>query len=143
MRVTEFALYQLARALYRTEVAHSSSMKSALASQQQYDEYRSGEVDRILRTSKRFGIDLTNRAVLDLGCNDGAITRQYLSRRPASLIGIDVDADAIARARARSDVPVQFRLGTTTHLPVDDGSIDVILCYDVFEHVSNPVTILG
>jgi 2-polyprenyl-3-methyl-5-hydroxy-6-metoxy-1,4-benzoquinol methylase len=144
MGVGEFALYQLARVFYRTEVAHSNSMKNALVSQHVCDEYRRDEVGRVLNAAARFGISLTGVDVLDLGCNDGALTRQYLAEHPRSLIGIDVDEAAVQRARVSySASPVDFRVSSTTGLPVEPASIDLILCYDVFEHVSNPDAILA
>lgn len=71
--------------------------------------------------------------VLDLG--SGAGFDAFLAARqvgPAgSVIGVDMTAEMIAKARAnitKTDLRnVEFRLGEIEHLPVADGSVDVIM----------------
>ena len=43
-------------------------------------------------------IELTGKAVLDIGCGDGRTSRR-LARMAASVLGVDPDADAVAYAR--------------------------------------------
>lgn len=144
MLVTEIALYHLARTLYRTEVAHSSAMKRALSHQAVYAAYRADEVARILGAVKRFGLCLAGADILDLGCNDGALTIQYAACGPRSVVACDVDGEAVARARSLRSVPgIEYRVSTTTELPLEPDAVDLILCYDVFEHVAKPAVILA
>jgi arsenite methyltransferase len=71
--------------------------------------------------------------VLDLG--SGAGFDAFLAARQVgpqgSVIGVDMTAEMIAKARrnmAKIDVTnVEFRLGEIEHLPVADGSVDVIM----------------
>jgi SAM-dependent methyltransferase len=71
--------------------------------------------------------------VLDLG--SGAGFDAFLAARQVGaagrVIGVDMTAEMIARARAnalKTDVRnVEFRLGEIEHLPVADGSVDVIM----------------
>ncbi|MGQ0799359.1 MAG: class I SAM-dependent methyltransferase [Pseudomarimonas sp.] len=77
-----------------------------------------------------------DKRVLDLGCGSG-----YGAARMAtvaqSVIGVDVAADAVAFARARHSAPnLKFELAEAdARLPFDDESFDVVLSFQVIEHV--------
>ena len=73
--LAEHALYRLARLLYRTDVVHDSKMKEAQQSLNAHNTYRSQQVTRVLEAAKRFRLPLEGD-MLDLGCNDGALTVQ-------------------------------------------------------------------
>ena len=137
--LAEHTLYRLARLLYRTDVVHDSKMKEAQQSLNAHNTYRSQQVTRVLEAAKRFRLPLEGD-MLDLGCNDGALTVQYDA--PRTLTGIDIDAQAIERAKARNS-RVTFLAGTPGSLPLPDASMDSIVSYDVFEHVANPGALLG
>lgn len=140
----ERILYRLVRAFYRTEVAHSSEMKSALQDIDVYDSYRANEIHRILEAVGRYDIALAGRTVMDFGCNDGAISAEYLRQGAARVVGVDVDERALARARElHTDERMEFVQGNVDRIPVDDGKVDTIISYDVFEHVSRPADILA
>lgn len=142
MWLSEQLLYGLAKALYRKELGHSGEMKRALTGREEFGAYRSRQTDLILSAAARYGIEIAAKAVLDLGCGDGAITVGY-AQQAARVFGVDVDAAAIERAKARPPLPnVTFHAGTTTSIPLADESVDVILCYDVWEHVSQPAVML-
>lgn len=144
MIVTELVLYRLARLFSHTEVAHSTEMKSAMSAERSCELYRESQVQKVLSAAQRFGVSLKGADVLDLGCNDGSLTSQYGATGARHVIGVDVDTAALDRARARTTDPrVEYRQCSTTALPIDSGSMDVVLCYDVFEHVSRPETVLA
>ncbi len=71
--------------------------------------------------------------VLDLGCGGGFDA--FLAARQVGpkgfVIGVDMTPEMIAKARANAAkvaaTNVDFRLGEIEHLPVADGSVDVIL----------------
>ncbi|MHC1781585.1 MAG: methyltransferase domain-containing protein [Anaerolineaceae bacterium] len=71
--------------------------------------------------------------VLDIG--SGAGLDSFLAARKVGpqgrVIGVDMTAEMIARARATAEKnglrQVEFRLGQAEELPVEDGSVDVIL----------------
>jgi ubiquinone/menaquinone biosynthesis C-methylase UbiE len=143
MWLSEQVLYFLAKLLYRTEAAHTTEMKQALASPAQHSRYRRGQLETILASAKKYGVDITDKVVLDLGCNDGSITVGYPEHGARRVVGVDIDADAIRRAQERHGTAnVSFLLGQTTSIPVPDASFDVVISYDVFEHVSRPDVIL-
>ena len=71
--------------------------------------------------------------VLDLG--SGAGNDVFIARREVGpegrVIGVDMTPDMLAKARANADklgfANVEFRLGEIEHLPVEAGSIDVVI----------------
>jgi len=76
--------------------------------------------------------------VLEVGCGTGD-TLAYLQQlgRCAWTCGVELFPDAGNAARERLD---QVHIGNIEHidLPIEPGSLDVILCLDVFEHLIDP-----
>jgi SAM-dependent methyltransferase len=141
--VTERILAGLARLLLRTNIAHSDSMKSAVLSEAGHLARRPLEVSRILEAATRYDIPFQNRTVLDLGCGDGVISQRYLELGPRAVIGVDIDVDAIARARTMAnDSRLSFRTSSPESLPLEPGTVDTVISYDVFEHVADPPALL-
>jgi SAM-dependent methyltransferase len=77
--------------------------------------------------------------VLDLGCRDGALTREYAAGN--EVVGVDADRDALAAAA---------KLGIETHwadldesLPFSDASFDVVVAGELLEHLRDPRGIVG
>jgi 2-polyprenyl-3-methyl-5-hydroxy-6-metoxy-1,4-benzoquinol methylase len=145
MWVAEQLLYLTAKSLYRSELAHSQVMKDSLANPEKYRDYRFSTFAIIEKALKRFEVPISDKVVVDLGCYDGAITKAYLAQGAKSVIGVDIDAQAIATAeRANADEPrLSFRVSSINRIPLADESIDSIISYDVFEHVSRPAAILA
>lgn len=73
--------------------------------------------------------------VLEIGCGKGAMLSQ-LRLQGYTVTGIDVDAEALADSRARQpDIPVELASGDA--IPFPDSSFDVVLSFDVFEHIKD------
>lgn len=97
-----------------------------------------------------FGRDLTplleGRVVLDLGCLTGGRGAAWAERyRVQRLIGVDVSEPYIQAAgefAASRNIPAEYRVARGEAIPLDDGSVDAVLSFDVFEHVQNPETVL-
>jgi SAM-dependent methyltransferase len=143
MWLAEKLLYLLAKSLYRGTMCHSPEMKESLSAIDKYDQYRSDRITTILQQADRFGIDIRGKTILDFGCGDGAITPRYLDAGAARAIGVDIDAKAIARAREQhAAANVDFILGETDRIPLEDSSVDVVVSYDVFEHITQPAPVL-
>lgn len=141
-RVSESVLFGLAKLLYRTEVAHSTEMKQSLADWDNCHTYRASRIDPILEAAARHGVDIRGKDLLDLGSSDGSLARLYPERGAQRVIGVDVDADLVAQAKKLERPGLSFAVCTTDEIPLPDECVDVIICYDVFEHVTQPAAVL-
>lgn len=77
--------------------------------------------------------------VLDIGCGAGGVGRSLRSRA-VTLTGIELDPDAAERARETYDVVHTGAVEAV--LPELDGEFDVVLAYDVLEHLADPAAVL-
>lgn len=78
--------------------------------------------------------------VLDVGCADGFWLRFLAARYRVRGIGVDL-ADSILVA-ARQDRLLRYEnrfcLSEAERLPLDDGSVDFVLSFDLLEHLPEP-----
>lgn len=80
--------------------------------------------------------------VVDLGCGRGDGVDLVRAARPdAQWIGIDIAQSAEVDERRRDDA--EFRTFDGIHLPLEDGSVDVVYSQQVFEHVEQPDPLLA
>lgn len=89
------------------------------------------------------GVALAGKAVLDLGCGTGGITR-FLAEtyRPASIVGVDIDGGLIERANKRAAEAglggaLTFRTVRLGRLPFPDGSFDLVFSKDAMVHIDD------
>ena len=75
----------------------------------------------------------TGRDVLEAGCGEGygADLIAGVARR---VIGLDYDESAVAHVRARYP-RVEMRHGNLAELPLPDGDVDVVVNFQVIEHL--------
>ncbi len=113
-------------------------------------EYARFEYDKAHRFLERFPFapDLTGLRVMDLGCRNGGACVRYAVEGAARTVGVDIDpaffppGRALARELGVED-KVSFELSSDTELPIESGSIDVVLTEDVFEHLADPEAIFS
>jgi len=81
---------------------------------------------------------LEGKMVLDFGCGNGAQTAEYM-QDGCKIVALDVDEGDLRELSKhllsrgeRSILPVRY---DGRSLPVADASVDVVLCYEVIEHV--------
>ena len=80
-----------------------------------------------------------NQTVLDLGCGGGFMS-EALAREGASVIGVDPCSAAIESARRHAhsvNLPINYRVGSGEEIPLENDSVDFVVCVDVLEHISN------
>jgi SAM-dependent methyltransferase len=82
------------------------------------------------------------RVVLDLGCGTGVGTAM-LASRGASVTGVDIDAQTVACAAEQYGPGIAFIEGSAYAIPLPDSSVDVVVCFEVIEHVEEPARVLG
>jgi SAM-dependent methyltransferase len=118
-------------------------MKQSLRDLGACNEYRYAQLDRIFDACGKYRIEISDKSVLDLGCSDGTITAGYLERGAKSVVGVDIDDESVKRARRlHTSRDLSFHVGSVASLPLVDRLVDVAICFDVFEHVSQPAAML-
>ncbi len=88
--------------------------------------------------------DWRGLAVLDLGCGGGFMA-EALARRGAAVTGVDPSGPALVAARrhaAEGGLAIDYRQGVGEAIPVAAGSLDVVVCVDVLEHVGDLARVL-
>ena len=75
--------------------------------------------------------------VLDIGTSAGFIASE-LARAGGTVLGVDIDIPGVAEAAVRHRDEVSFLNAEGERLPVRDGSMDVVVFNQIYEHVLNP-----
>ncbi len=76
------------------------------------------------------------RRVLDAGCGVGYGTALLARAGATSAVGVDV-ASAVIEAIPDDDSGATFRQADVRDLLFDDGSFDLVVCFEVIEHVED------
>lgn len=76
------------------------------------------------------------RVIVDVGCGTGRFTHPLAERLQAHVVGIDPSEKMLQAARAKlSNGRVQFRQASAEHLPLDDGSVDMLFMSMILHHL--------
>jgi SAM-dependent methyltransferase len=79
------------------------------------------------------GLVTKRTRMLEIGTGRGGMLH-LLRARGYDVQGVEISAERVAEAQGRfGDLPIQLTSGTA--LPFPDGSFDVVLSFDVFEHI--------
>ena len=82
------------------------------------------------------------KRVLDLGCGTGYGSAE-MSRQAATVIGLDISADAVGFAREKFVAAgLEFLEGSATAVAFADQSFDLIVAFEVIEHLKDWRTLL-
>lgn len=95
-------------------------------------------------------VALREKLVLDFGCGNGAQTAEFLSHG-CRIVAVDIDLADLNHFAAYLRTASTTRAGGTAfpvqydgrRLPLRDSSVDVVLSYEVLEHVRDEVESLG
>jgi SAM-dependent methyltransferase len=75
--------------------------------------------------------------VLDFGCGDGAHSGVYLAQTGRKYVGVDVSDEALRQCGMAGLSTLRFNNDFT--VPATDGEFDAVICFEVFEHIFEPV----
>ena len=84
---------------------------------------------------RRLAPSCAGRAVLEAGCGEG-YGADLIAEVASAVIGLDYDEQTVAHVRARYP-RVDVRHGNLAELPLADGSVDVVVNFQVIEHLWN------
>jgi 2-polyprenyl-3-methyl-5-hydroxy-6-metoxy-1,4-benzoquinol methylase len=82
------------------------------------------------------------RRVLDAGCGAGYGAELLNQAGAASVVGVDISEAALSLARSTVTDGVTLELGDVTALSHADDSFDLVVCFEVIEHVEDPERVL-
>ncbi len=77
--------------------------------------------------------------VLDIGCG-GGLSCEFLAKRGANVSGIDLSSNSIKVAQEHAknaNLQIDYRCGVAEDIPYDTNTFDVVVCFDVLEHVTD------
>lgn len=88
--------------------------------------------------AKRLG--KTQLRILDIGCRDGTMTREYAAGH--DVVGLDVDSDAVARANEIPRLSASVLDLNNESIPHEAGAFDVAVAGEVLEHLQWPSVVV-
>lgn len=78
-----------------------------------------------------------DKTILDIACGSGYGTK-ILSSSAKKVYGVDVSRDAIEYAKQRyGGKNIDYLVGSGERIPLQDGSVDVVVTYETIEHIEN------
>lgn len=92
--------------------------------------YRYGFASRFVR----------GKRVLDVACGEGYGSAGLREAGAKHVIGVDISEGACRHARSRYGLDA--RLGSAKNIPLDNGSVDVVVSFETIEHVPQPIRFL-
>jgi len=123
---------------YRRRAAREKTRDKLFVYEDMVHVYRAHERSiAMLRLLDACGLrTLADLAILDVGCGDGNMLRQWLQwgANPEHLAGIDLRTDALERARTLNP-NLDVRLGSAGALPWEDESFDLVSQLTVFTSI--------
>jgi ubiquinone/menaquinone biosynthesis C-methylase UbiE len=152
MPVSDWLLYQVSRRW----PSPMAKMTSDLGAEPGSDEYAMAYARRQFDTKVRGGVSVTVTGldVLEIGCGHGGITCYLAAVGARHVCGIDLNtehlgyarrfAEEMARQLGRSgSFPVSFLEMSATQLALPGESFDLVMADNVFEHFTEPESVLA
>jgi|ETNmetMinimDraft_8_1059916.scaffolds.fasta_scaffold16371_2 SAM-dependent methyltransferase len=80
------------------------------------------------------------KMVCDIGCGNGVFTGDLKQKISCNLLGVDSSKYALEKASQLDfDELIQVDDFNKDRLPIDDKSVDFVICKDVLEHLIDPI----
>jgi SAM-dependent methyltransferase len=82
-------------------------------------------------------VPLATQRVLDVGCGEGRWLRRFIQwdASPENLAGIDLLPERVTVARDSCPPAARVLCGSADQLSFEDGSLDIVLCMNVFSSI--------
>ena len=82
------------------------------------------------------------RRALDAGCGAAYGSRMLADAGASEVVGIDKDERVIAAMAPTMPAGVRLDVGDVTALPYEAGEFDLVVCFEMIEHVAEPERVL-
>jgi 2-polyprenyl-3-methyl-5-hydroxy-6-metoxy-1,4-benzoquinol methylase len=92
------------------------------------------ELEHLVRYGWASGL-AAGRRILDAGCGVGYGTAMLAGAGATEAVGVDVAPEAIEAAARTAPANATFLTAEVHALPFDDGSFDLVVCFEVLEHL--------
>jgi SAM-dependent methyltransferase/uncharacterized small protein (DUF1192 family) len=84
----------------------------------------------------------SGRLVLDAGCGTGYGCRLLAAAGAREVVGVDIAGAVLEAVGPEMPESVQLRVGDLRQLDLDDDSFELVVCFEVIEHVEDPGSVL-
>ncbi|MFI4992213.1 MAG: methyltransferase domain-containing protein [Solirubrobacterales bacterium] len=81
---------------------------------------------------------VAGQRVLDAGCGTAYGSALLAEAGAAEVIGVDCACEILEAARPEMPTIVTLEAGDVTSLQFEDGRFDLVVCFEVIEHLENP-----
>jgi SAM-dependent methyltransferase len=137
-RLVEEVVFRLSMSAHNGQPKGDLSHRPATFSVDKYDDWRTESLKSQFEAFFDWNL-IRGKRVLDFGCGTGPLSLLCAENGAKSVIGIDLSTERITRAtqisiNGHSNITFQLE-EHTDRISLPDNSIDVILCFDVMEHV--------
>lgn len=114
-----------------------------------YDWFWRRYMNQTLPVAQRAAAMADGERVLDLACGTGELLARIGRETPgAKLLGVDLSSEMVARAQRKlADTPAasdaQVQQADAHDLPLEDETVDVVVCANTFHYFTHPDTVLA
>jgi SAM-dependent methyltransferase len=150
MSISEYLCFVLSRRLIKRKAKNGKKTDehARATDKYEYSAWRDSELRREFSTNFDVSL-LKGKDVLDFGCGEGQLSFLCGDYGVRSIAGSELSDELIATARAQAELrevsvkPVFVQASDSGRIDFDDKSFDIILCFDVLEHIIEFVSIIS